>query len=58
VNLPAVLIRLEVEASPRLQIDALNESEQRCLVDWLEAHPRYLKLIQDALALERQERAA
>jgi hypothetical protein len=55
---PAILIRIELEAAPRLQVDALNQQEHDRIVDWLRAHPRYLRLVQEALALEAEERAA
>jgi hypothetical protein len=55
---PAILIRFELEAAPRLLVDALDEREHERLIDWLKAHPLYLQLIEEALELERQERAA
>jgi hypothetical protein len=58
VTPPAIVIRLELEAAPRLQVDALDERESKRLIDWLDAHPRYLRLIQEAIKLETQERAA
>jgi hypothetical protein len=58
VSAPAILIRLELEAAPRLLVDAVSEQEHDRLCDWLEAHPAYVDLVQQALALERQERAA
>ena len=57
MSAPAILIRLELEAAPRLQVDALNEREHDRIVDWLEAHPSYLRLVQKAIELERQEAA-
>jgi hypothetical protein len=42
---PAILIRLELEAAPRL-------------LDWLQTHPRYAALVSEAIVLEAEERAA
>jgi hypothetical protein len=58
VTAPAVLIRFELEAAPRLFVESLNDREHDRLIDWVEAHPDYLDLIRRALALETQERAA
>jgi hypothetical protein len=52
VSAPAILIRLELEAAPRLLVEALSEQEHDRLVDWLETHPDYLELVRRALALE------
>lgn len=57
MSAPAVVIRLELEAVPRLLVDAINEEEHDRLLDWIESHPRYRQLIQDALALRAGERA-
>jgi hypothetical protein len=57
VKPPAILIRLELEAAPRLQVDALSEEEHGRIVDWIKAHPAYLQLVEDALALEHKEAA-
>ena len=45
---PAVLIRLELEASPRVIVDAMYEGEMERLHDWFEAHPLHLELIHRA----------
>jgi hypothetical protein len=58
MSAPAILIRLELEAAPRLLIDALCEQERERVLDWLCAHPAYLRLVQEAIALERKETAA
>jgi hypothetical protein len=58
MSAPAVVIRLELEAPPRLFADALGKNEWKRLSDWLSAHPRYLRLIQEAIALETEERTA
>jgi hypothetical protein len=58
MSAPAILIRLELEAAPRLQVDALTEREHERIVDWIETHPEYLDLILRTLALEGREPAA
>jgi hypothetical protein len=58
MSAPAVVIRLELEALPKVLVDALDEREHTRLIDWIEAHPAYQQLIAEALELERQERAA
>ena len=57
MSAPAILIRLELEAAPRLLVETTTEDEHLRLVHWIESHPPYLELVQRALALE-QERAA
>lgn len=54
MSAPAILIRVELERlAPRLLVESVNEREHQALVDWLETQPRLLKLVQDAIALER-----
>ena len=55
---PAVVIRLEVEAPPRLIVEALTEGENARLFDWVGANPDYSELVERALDLESRERAA
>jgi len=55
---PAILIRLELEAAPRLLVDALDDREHTRLLDWLQTHPRYAALVSEAIVLEAEERAA
>ncbi|MFL5922326.1 MAG: hypothetical protein ACJ75Q_00600 [Gaiellaceae bacterium] len=58
MSAPAVIVRFEFEASPSLYVDAVREGDHARLVQWLEQHPRYLRLIQEALELEAERRAA
>jgi hypothetical protein len=58
MSAPAVVIRLALEARPRVLVDAFDEREHSRLIDWIEAHPAYQHLIAEALELEREERAA
>jgi hypothetical protein len=52
------MIEFRLKAAPRLLVDALDEREHVRLLDWLRTHPRYLDLIQQAIELEAEERAA
>jgi hypothetical protein len=56
--MPAVVIRLELEAAPRLFTDCVNDGEETRLADWLTEHPEYVRLIEDAVALAKTRRAA
>ena len=58
MSAPAILIRLELEAPPKVLIDALHEQDHDRLLDWLEAHPEYLALVQEALLLAPERRVA
>ena len=55
---PAIIVRFELEAAPRLQIDALSEREHERILDWVETHPDYLELLKRALELESRKPAA
>jgi hypothetical protein len=50
---PAVVIRLEIEASPVVYIDASNEGEARRIADWINAHPNLLRLVKQAEHLQQ-----
>jgi hypothetical protein len=58
MNAPAVVIRLSLEAQPRIYIEAVRESDESRLTEWLESKPQYAELVALALELERKERAA
>ena len=58
MTVPAILIRLPLEGSPRVLIDAEHERDHQRLLDWLEAHEDYLELVREALLLEAERRAA
>jgi hypothetical protein len=45
MNAPAVVIRLELEATPKVTFDCLSEGEQVRMVEHLGAHPEQLELI-------------
>jgi hypothetical protein len=48
VSAPAIVIRLELEASPRVIVDALHEGECERLHWWFEEHAEQLELIRRA----------
>jgi hypothetical protein len=58
VNPPAVVIRLPLEGAPVVYIDTLNEAEAIRLDDWLETRPEYAELVEDAVRLIEEARAA
>jgi hypothetical protein len=58
VNAPAIVIRLSFEARPRVYVDAIHESDESRLAEWLESQPQYAELVARALELERKEPAA
>jgi hypothetical protein len=53
-----VVIRLPLEHPPRVYLDCLNDGEESRLRDWLDAHPDYARLVEEALELAARERAA
>jgi hypothetical protein len=55
---PALVIRLAVEARPRLYVDCVNDGERERLVDWLRSSDDLSRLVDDALELSRLEPAA
>lgn len=57
-RLPAVLIRLELEAAPKVLIDALTEGESLRLEDWVSTHPDLAELVCRALELADEAKAA
>lgn len=57
-SLPSIQIELAIEAAPRIRIVAMNEGEERRLMDWLCSHERLADLIQQALELADEEHAA
>jgi hypothetical protein len=59
LNPPALVIRLELEAAPKIYVHTLNEGEEKRLTHWLtEARPQYGELVARAFELAEQERAA
>lgn len=58
MSAPAYLIWLELEAAPRVVVDALHEGDYDRLADWLLANPDIAELLERAVALAQRERAA
>jgi hypothetical protein len=52
VSAPAVSVVFGLEASPRVRLDYVDEGDEIRMLDWLEAHPEYLRLISLAMELE------
>jgi hypothetical protein len=57
MNPPAVSVVFGLEASPRVRVDYVDEGDEIRMLDWLEAHPEYLRLISLAMELEGVQRA-
>ena len=55
---PAVVIRFELEAAPKVYKDCDDKGEQRRLEDWLNAHPEYWELLLRARDLAEEAKAA
>jgi hypothetical protein len=55
---PAVVISLPIESPPQVAFDILDEGEEIRLADWLAQHPRYVRLIDEALELAAEAEAA
>ena len=55
---PAVVIRIEIEAAPRVLFEVMTDGANGRLADWLASHPEYLALVSAALELGDQARAA
>ena len=58
MNPPAVVIRIPLEGAPVGYTDTLSEAEAVRLDDWLETRPGYAELVDDAIRLADQARAA
>jgi hypothetical protein len=55
---PALIIRLELEAAPKVMQSCMTEGEEDRLVAWLGTHPELLGLVRAALELAAEARAA
>jgi hypothetical protein len=58
VTAPAVHIVFELESRPKVVCDWLDSHDEERVRDWLEAHPAYVDLVNRALELAREKRAA
>jgi hypothetical protein len=52
VSVPSVAIVFGLEESPKVRMDYVDEGDELRMLDWLEAHPEYLRLISLAMELE------
>jgi hypothetical protein len=57
MSAPAVVIRLEIEAMPKIFPDVVSESEYERLIDWLESHEELRMLLVFADQLREGMRA-
>jgi hypothetical protein len=59
---PRLLVVVALEPAPPVAVDAMNDAEERRLLDWVEAHPDYVEDVSiaylSALELMRGARAA
>jgi hypothetical protein len=55
---PALVIRLALEQPASVYLDCLNDGEKARLFDWLNSQPDYADLVERALELAEQARAA
>lgn len=58
MNAPALIIRLELEAAPRVLPDCLNGWEEARLDDWIRSKPELAELVERALELAEEAKAA
>jgi hypothetical protein len=58
MSAPAVVIRLELEAAPKIFPDVVSESEYERLIDWVETHEELRGLLVFAQQLRDQAEAA
>jgi hypothetical protein len=56
VSPPAIVIRFELEAPPRVEADWLDDAEDARMMDWLGHHPVYQALIAAGMELAERER--
>ena len=57
MSAPAIVIRLELEAAPRIYADVLYEGDSDRLSLWLASMPRYADLFDEACRLAEEARA-
>ena len=55
---PAIVITLALEARPRVWCDFLTTQEADRVLDWVDQHPEYRELLDLAVELQGEERAA
>jgi hypothetical protein len=57
-DVPAIVVRFELEAAPTVRAVWLHEGDRDRLFDWLRQKPELEALIARAVELELEERAA
>jgi hypothetical protein len=57
-GVPGLTIYVPLEGAPRLWLDALTNTEEARLWDWIATHPPLLELIAQALAIAEEAKAA
>jgi hypothetical protein len=55
---PAVLIRIELEASPEVLVQGAGLGDHDRLLLWLTQHPRMLAVVGEAIELQREAESA
>ena len=55
---PGIVIRLPLEGRPQVRFDVLSESEERRLADWLRSRQELAELVDHAVELATEARAA
>ena len=55
---PAFIVRFEIETSPVLVLDTLNDSERARLLDWINQHDEWVELLARAQQLADERRVA
>ena len=55
---PGVVIELRLEAAPRLLLCCMNDAEEARVWDWIHSHDALADLVQRALELAEEARAA
>jgi hypothetical protein len=58
MSAPAVDIRLELEAAPKVMVDCLNDAGHDRLIDWIDNQPELLDLLARACELRYGAEAA
>ncbi len=53
-----LVIEFDIEAAPTVHLNCANDSEEARIFDWLSTRPAYWELVQRALELAQETRAA
>jgi hypothetical protein len=55
---PQIVITIPYEGSPQIRLEAMNEAEEQRVENWLATQEPYLDLVERAVALRADRRAA